>query len=378
MKKQNWVIIGTFLMMIFGVAILNLLTPTKEFSEKENRVLANMPQLTLSAYMSGSFAADYENFIKDQFVARDHWIGVKRIAETSIGKREIKEIYLADDDYLIEKHHGIYETEQASQNIISLTAFVENAVERYGENHVRVIVAPNAVNILQDKLPPYADTKAEHQYLQGLAKSLPAGTWLDSEAILKEHKEEYLYYKTDHHWTTLAAFYVAEGWRDSIGLPPMSVNDYEVEVASDLFKGTIEAKVGGETATDTIEIYQLKQPFSYTVTYGENGEVSDTLYHFEALETKDMYTLFFGGNYPEVRIEIDNGSDRKLLVVKDSYAHCFLPFAFSDFGEITMVDMRYYNQSLQLYMDERDFTDVLFLNNVSGFAADQSIGKLIN
>lgn len=377
-KKQNWAIIIVFLVMIFGVAGVNLLKPTKEFSEKENRSLAQMPKLTLSAYLNGEFASDYESYVTDQFIGRDSWIGMKTAAERATGKQEINDIYFAEDGYLIEKHQGSYTTEIAKNNIGYLARFLEKSEEKYGAGHVSAMIVPNALNILADKLPAYASAEAEQEYLSEIKAALPDDIWFDTETLLNEHSGEYLYYKTDHHWTTLAAYYMYDSWAKDIGLASLNKEDYEIETVSENFKGTIEAKVGGKSAADSIQIFKPKAEMSYTVEYNESGEVQTSLYQTEALATKDQYTMFFGGNHPIVEIKVKNDSDRKLLVIKDSYAHCFVPFGFRDFFEITMIDIRYYNKSLQEHMEENEYTDVLFLNNVSGFAEDPNIAKLVN
>lgn len=64
-------------------------------------------------------------------------------------------------------------------------------------------------------------------------------------------------------------------------------------------------------------------------------------------------------------------------MIKDSYAHCFLPFTFHDFSEVDFVDLRYFNESLRDYMEEKDYTDVLFLYNASGFAEDPNVARLV-
>ena len=74
--------------------------------------------------------------------------------------------------------------------------------------------------------------------------------------------------------------------------------------------------------------------------------------------------------------DIQNENERRLLVIKDSYAHCFLPFTFHDFGEVDFVDLRYFNESLKELLESKEYTDILFLYNASGFAEDPSVAKL--
>lgn len=376
-KKQNLVIIGLFLAMIFGMTAVSLAEPVKDFSERENRALAKSPRLTAESYFSGEFAKDYETFITDQFPMRDTWIGIKTDVERAALKQESNGVYFAADGYLIEKHAGSYTGDTAKRNILFLAQFMENMQAKYGEGRVTAMVVPNAADILKDKLPPYAPDTGGSAYLRELSSALPEGCWFDSEAVLKEHTDEQLYYRTDHHWTTKAAFYTYEAWAKAKGLAPLALEDYDIETVTDTFQGTVEAKVGGEVGYDSIQIFRPKEEIRYQLTYNRK-EMKDDLYHWEALNTRDKYTLFFGGNQPVVEGTIENGSGRRLLVIKDSYAHCFLPFTFHDFSEVDFVDLRYFNERLSDFMKEKDYTDVLFLYNASGFAEDPNVAKLQN
>jgi hypothetical protein len=233
------------------------------------------------------------------------------------------------------------------------------------------------VKILEDKLPAFASPYDEDVYLKKIKEALPDQVWFDSESVLKEHTEEQLYYRTDHHWTTTAAFYVYEAWAKTMGLTQRSLSDYEVKTVTDTFQGTIEAKVGGNTAYDSIQVFEPKEGVSVNLLYNRTEEKEDC-YDWDSLETKDKYSFFFGGNQPLVETSTESNSERRLLVIKDSYANCFLPFAFSDFAEVDFVDLRYFNESLREYRENGDYTDILFLYNASGFAEDPNVARLAN
>lgn len=376
-KKQNWTIIGFFLLLVFGFTIVNLLKPDTKFSEEENRELAQMPQINLDDVLSGKFSGDYETYLTDQFVLRNYWIGVKTQTERLIGKQEVNDIYFADDDYLIEKHDGTFSANQALGNITYLASFLQTQQEALGKDHVKALIVPNALQILEEKLPPFAKKGEEKEYLQKIAAALPQGSFVDVESVLEAHKEEYLYYRTDHHWTTLGAWYAYEAWAQDAGFSYTPREKYKREVLSDEFFGTVEAKVNTEVPGDTIEAWIPVEETAYTVTFNRDAaSATDSLYDRSYLETRDKYAVFFGGNQPlaEIRTQADSG--RKLLVIKDSYANCFVPFAVQDFAEVVMVDMRYFNERLSEYIAEHEFTDILFLYNASGFAEDTSLAKL--
>lgn len=365
-----------FCILIFGFTIATLIKPDEEYSEAENRTLARRPRVTAESLLSGEFESDYETYLTDQFVARDSWIGLKTAVERAALQRESKDIYFADDDYLIEKHTGSFTSDTAELNVRVLQQFAGMYEETFGRDHMTFMVIPNAVDILRDKLPPFASPYDEEEYLEKISGGLPEGTWFDAGAVLREHSGEEIYYRTDHHWETLAAFYVYQAWAEEQGYETPALEDYEIRTVTDSFEGTIQSKLGIDTKKDTIEIYLPEGDPFYTVSKNGGTEVEYSVYDYSALDTKSKYDVFFGGNYARVDIETRAGTGRRVLVIKDSYAHCFVPFMLEEFDGITMLDIRYYNQKLSSLIEEGGYTDLLFLYNASGFAEDTSISRL--
>ena len=376
-RLQSWNTITTFCVLIFGFTAATLIKPAEEYSETENRTLAQMPQVSIQTVLNGEFEADYEDYLTDQFVARDGWIGFKTNVERAMMRSESKEIYFAEDDYLIEKHAGSFTTDTAVRNVAVLQQFVQQYQEQFADGHLSVMVVPNAVEILEEKLPAYASPYDEENYLQKLAAAMPEGVWFDAGDVLRQHKDEEIFYRTDHHWETLAAFYVYQAWAEQYGMTVPTGEEYEIETVTDSFEGTVQSKLGIDTANDTIELYHLKTDPLYTVSKNGSEEVEYSVYDYQALDTKSKYDVFFGGNHARVTIRTQADNDRKILVIKDSYAHCFVPFMLEEFSQIDMLDIRYYNQKLSELIAAEGYTDLLFLYNASGFAEDTSINRLI-
>lgn len=376
-KLQSWNIITLFCILIFGFTIATLVKPDEMYSESENRTLAQMPDVSLETVLNGEFESDYETYLTDQFFARDGWIGMKTAVERAMLRSESKDIYFADDDYLIEKHTDSFTTNMAKSNIQTLAKFIEQYREVFGEDHMSVMVVPNAVEVLADKLPAFAAPYDEASYLNQIKEALPEGIWFDAQAVLEEHTDEVIYYRTDHHWTTLAAFYAYQAWAGQQGLTVPSQEDYTIETVTNEFEGTIQSKLGIDTQKDTIEIYHPVEDIFYEVWKNDAAEPEYSMYDYTALNTKSKYDIFFGGNYAKVKIKTRENNGRKLLVVKDSYAHCFVPFLIGEYEEITMLDIRYYNQKISELIAQEGYTDFLFLYNASGFAEDTAIARLI-
>lgn len=375
-RMQSWITVSVFCILIFDFAIATLVKPSANFSETENRVLQQMPEIKTESILNGDFESNYEQYLTDQFIFRNEWIGLKTSVERFLFKSESKDIYFAKDGYFIEKHTGSFTTEMARRNMQSLAQFSEEYIGQFGTEHFTVMVVPNAVDILKEKLPPFAFPYDEENYLEQIAAQLPEGTWFDTASVLKEHSDENLYYKTDHHWKTLSAFYVYQEWAKEQGYVVPELTDYEIKTVTDDFEGTIQSKLGIRTSGDTIELFLPREETAYTVI--RDGEETNTLYDDSALNTKDQYAIYFGGNQALIEIKTKANTGRKILVIKDSYANCFIPFMLGEFDEVDVLDLRYTNRRLSELIAENEYMDLLVLYNASGFAEDMSITKLLN
>ena len=376
-EKQSWNITAIFLLLLFGLTIASILCPKRKFSEMENRTLAQLPAVSAESVFSGRFESEYETYLTDQFVLRDKWIALRTAAERASLKQEVHDVYFAKDEYLIEKHAGVFTSDQAKANVNFMHTFAGKYVPRLGEAHVSFMFVPNAVKILESKLPPLAAPYDEAVYLSQLKSVLPEGTWFDAGQVLSSHADEQIYYRSDHHWTTLGAFYVFKAWAAQQGLGEVSENDYIVTRVTDSFSGTLASKIGIATRPDSIEIYEPKDPVDYVLTYNRTEDVRSSVYQPYVLEGKDKYAYFFGGNYGFIQAKTELNTGRRLLVIKDSYAHCFAPFLFSYYDEVDLLDLRYYNSSLEDLITQEGYTDILVLQNAAGFAEDSSMSKLL-
>lgn len=375
-KIKSWITISVFGVLLASLALATFIAPKREYSETENRPLAELPDVSAESIFNGGFETGFEDYLTDHFIGRDGWVEMKTWTEKLMLKTESKDIYFCKDGYLIEKHSGVFTADTAKRNVAYLSQFESKYKEQFGDR-LSVMIVPNAVDVLSDKLPSLATPYNEGEYLSQIKNALRGNCYFDTEQILKKKKDEELFYKTDHHWKTLSAFYVYQSWAEEQGFIVPEINDFNVTTVSESFEGTIQSKLGIKTKGDTIELFLPKNEISYTVQKG-NSEAGNSLYDYSALETKDKYGVFFGGNYASMKITTDNKNGRKALVIKDSYANCFVPFMLGEFEEIDIVDLRYTNQRLSQTIELGGYTDMLILYNAAGFAEDISIAKLLN
>ena len=379
MKKKKGKIpaIMTLLLLgsiLAGLTIFDMMTPDRKFSFYENRILASRPAFSFKSLFDGSYTADYETYVTDQFVYRDGWITWKTATDVVLGKTEVGGVYLATDKTLIEQHLPEEINEADVEKCLALLAKLEAWQEEAGGSF-RVMLVPTADNILTDKLPAYAAYYDQQDFQNKMLSILNDKNVINVADSLREHKQEKIYYGTDHHWTTLGAYYGYLVWAESTGVTEVS---YNVEKVSEDFLGTLHSAVGLPMAPDVIEAYQpesLKEGGKgMQVYYDFAEEPVDTLYAPSHLGTKNQYAYFLDDNHPFIRIETGttdpSAAGKSLFVIKDSYANCMIPFLTEHYETVYVLDLRYYNAGLFALLEdcsEEKEMDILVLYNVIHF-----------
>lgn len=351
-------------------SILTFLLPKKEFSEKENRALAQLPVLSADTLKDGSFARGAEKFFADQFFRRDFWTALNLRRLTAFRQKESGGVYLG-------RHRQLYlipgETNEAAlaRNLSAMETFAG----RYPGVKSFAAIIPNAVEVQPKNLPRNAPVPDQAAQLEAIAKKLPTVQWIDTLPVLRERADEYLYYMTDHHWTSFGASVAFQAIASKMGITP--VKDYDIYEVSRSFRGTLAAKSGRANAKDRVELYVPKTEIDYYVTYTESAKKAGTMYETSALEARDHYTVFFGGNHPRVDVATTAETGRTLLLLKDSYANCMMQFLYPYFEKIIMIDPRYFYESADMLMQQNHITDVLYLYNLDTFLADTSLADVL-
>lgn len=370
---RSKVTVTIFLLILSGMSVFGFAAGDERYSEKENRYLAIKPDLDSGNLLNGKYQEDYETYLADKTIFRNKWIELKTYIELASLKKDVNGMYFGKDNYLIARQDtDKFETENADKNCKYLEEFVDN----YKKNtDICVMLVPNTSEILKKKLPKYAYNFNETRYINDIYKEIGEDNTVDVNQMLKAHKDEYLYYKTDHHWTTLGAYYAFTEYADKTGI---NIEKYTTKLVTDKFYGTMSSKANLEIEADKVYIYEPDKEEEVSVRYNNSTELKDSLYEMSALDKKDKYSIFLGGNNPLVQITTNAENDRKVLVIKDSFAHCFIPFMISGFSKIDVVDLRYYNESIRKMIEEGGYTDILVLYNVGNFVEDKNIYKLVN
>ena len=370
-KVQEQLVGIIFILTLFLFLIINVIVPDREKSVQENRMLATKPKFRLSTLISGDYDEKFEAYMDDQFVGRDMWRKLKVTVDRIGGSRLENGVYIGKNGQLLEQIEVADETHLAA-NIKAIKSFSESQ----SKIPVRMMLVPDAANVLNHSLPALAKPEDQTQMFSMVRKDLGDSVeWIDVSTELNKHKTEKIYYKTDHHWTTLGAFYAFQAAAPSLGIEGDLSGKYVSYAVSNSFNGMLASKSGvnlGEK--EQIDIYvPTEEDTDLIVDYVDEGKRSTSLYDSSKLKEKDQYTVFLGGNSSLLDIRTVSTSTKRLLLVKDSFANSFIPFLTPYYREIVVVDPRYYSGTINDLMDSYRISEVLFLYSGNTFFKDNNI-----
>lgn len=370
-KVQEKLVGIIFILTLFLFLIINVIVPDREKSVQENRMLVTKPKFRLSSLISGDYDEKFEAYMDDQFVGRDMWRKLKVTVDRIGGSRLENGVYIGTNGQLLEQIEVADENHLAA-NIKAIKSFSESQ----SKIPVRMMLVPDAANVLNHSLPALAKPEDQTQMFSMVRKDLGDSVeWIDVSTELNKHKTEKIYYKTDHHWTTLGAFYAFQAAAPSLGIEGDLSGKYVSYAVSDSFNGMLASKSGvnlGEK--EQIDIYvPTEEDTDLIVDYVDEGKRSTSLYDSSKLKEKDQYTVFLGGNSSILDIRTVSTSTKRLLLVKDSFANSFIPFLTPYYREIVVVDPRYYSGTINDLMDSYRISEVLFLYSGNTFFKDNNI-----
>ena len=308
------------------------------------------------------FSDELEKYLTDQVPLCDDWVTLKTYLELAVGKRESSGVYLCKTQYLMDKFTS-YSKKQLAANAAALAELQKKLAAE--DISMDTILVPVAAQVLTDKLPAYAPVADYAAILEVLTDA--GGDTVDMLTALAAHSGENIYYRTDHHWTSLGAYYAYCAWR---GIEP-NADEWTQEILCDNFHGTTWNKVPLPTVPAE-EITAWYQHPTRHVSYNNGQYETESIYERKYLSGSDQYAVFLNSNQAQTVIE-GCGKSGKLLLIKDSYGNTFSQFPVEDYAEVHVIDLRFFNGDVVEYAKEHSITDTLVLYGTQNFVKDTNI-----
>ena len=236
--------------------------------------------------------------------------------------------------------------------------------QKFG-TQVSIVLAPlSSMVIHSEKL---ASVIPDQRVMLNDMKALtdPAVNFVNTYDTLAAHDTEYLYFRTDHHWTQRGAYYAYAEFAKSVGLTPVSLDDLNYVVRNDSYLGSMYEFTKNErvkTFKDQVEAwYPTKSHSMLTVT--PQGETIS--YDSSIVSVNNGYVTFIAGDnaYTEIHVP-DNPQDMTCLVLKDSFGNAFVPFLVEHYGTIIVIDPRFVEENIYDKYAWLNFRDIIFVNNI--------------
>lgn len=369
-KKRDIILTVLFSIYIGMMAVMIAVLPKQTVSENEKRTLAQFPKFSVERIMAGRWESDFETYISDHFPARNTFASLDAYHMLLTGRNGSNGVYKGKDGYLINTPVK-YDYDTLYKNISAVNEFAKKTGIK-----TKLIAVPSTGYIMSDKLPDvhmeYKDEEIRYAIEQITS---PYVEMIDIASELMDNKDTaQLYYKTDHHWTSEGAYIAYKKWAKSEGLTAQNADEYMIEKTDGFYGTTYTKSALWNEKSDIIEIWEY--PINVTVTIDDENEYNSMFFR-EHLEKMDKYPVFLDGNHGFERItNHDNPDGKKMLVIKDSYAHCFVPFMMENAAQTDMVDLRYYLDSVSELTAENEYDEILVIYSLSNLCEANDLSVL--
>lgn len=368
---------AVFAVLLGTISLIDLIPGEKGFSHREDRELTVKPKMSLKGVLDGGYMREYDAYRTDQFTGRSLLRLMKTGTDLLAGRRREGGVYKGRDDYLLEEIAAPDE-EQTDKSVELIGEFAR----RYEKIPVYLMLVPGAANVLDEKLPDSAVVRDERQSFESIRQTLETSVrWVDVSTVLEKHMKEEIYYHTDRHWTSLGAYYAYQALAEVMKLDMEKAPGLEPYAVTNSFNGMLSSASGYNTGyAEPIFIYTPKnrdEEISLAVEYVEEGVKTATLYDRSKLIGKNEYEVFLGGSHGMVDIRTTADTTDRLLIVKDSYANCLIPFLTPFYRELIVIEPGLYEGDLDTIMEENKISSVLFLYGGNTFVQDSGISRCL-
>ncbi len=327
----------------------------------------SFPLPTMKTLSNGEWGTQVEEFLEEEIGFHDSMFRLKAQIDLIFGEKSIRDVYITDE-MLLEKLD--------SQNAVTIPQSAVLLNKFYEKYHIPTyfILIPSSSEIYEDQLPINAVKDNQRQLISETYSALSTGIrYVDACSILSSLKEEYIYYRTDTHWTSYGAYAVYQSAIHKMGFTAIPYNRYVVshvrtDFRGDLYKNTLY----NDIKPDVLDRYTYENGariVSITAHYadGTTEDRGTSLYDEAALDSENMYRFYLGAPSVMLEIRTDLENDKRLLIYKDDFAECMIPFLIQHYSEICVVDLNESMDVTQRLADPAKFTQILFLSSMESW-----------
>ena len=375
---KNKIFFAIFMTVWVVIVIINFIWPKQVFSEEENRMLATIPRFSFESFVNGDYLNGVNDYINDHFAFRNIYLKVNSWWEIDVmGKKENNGVYIGKDGYLFEKFkYNDNEKENANTNAEIISDFANKMKEQNVPTYF--ILAPNSIYINNDKLPNNVEVPNQEEIIKQIYSETEDTNNINVvESLKKENKNKQLYFKTDHHINSAGAYIIYREYCKAANIATKEIDNFNRVTISNEFLGTFDSKAQLlNQQPDELFVYKNENNTNVKEAIYDK-QTTNSIFNEEYLKGKDKYSYFLNGNNSLAIIKTNVNNGKKLLVIKDSYAHIMSQFLCQNYSEVHFLDPRHTNFDYAEYAKENKITDVLFLYNVSTFVQDTNLKKII-
>lgn len=360
----------TALLVLALMGTVFCLTMRNGISDKNNK---NEDTKSKSSFNVSSAAEYLGAFMTDNFIGRDILTGLNANIRGEAGEGIVNGVLVTEGMLL--------DTNDSERTISSGVA---RQLNRFAENYGGALyfaAIPTSSGVYGEKLPAYLDKNAEYRRINELYEKLSNNIRkIDACNILKTHMNSYIYYRSDTKWTGYGAYCVYRTVAQKLGFTPSVYDKYTIRHLSSEFRGNLYTQTGFETAeADMIDAYDYSGGAEVISCIGYNSDgttFESSLYDKSLLDSDYMYDVYLGRETPLLRIKTSVTNERKLLVIKDSYGDCFIPFLTQHYSEIAVISPELIDDSLKEYLNPDDYEQTLIIFGIESLGDGSLFEKL--
>lgn len=375
-KRTNIITAVMSLTFISVIGVLTIFGKKLPVSFTEGRELAGAPEVKMSSIYDGKITKSLSTYITDHFAGRRVWIAAKTRLQTEISESIVNGVYVSDER-LLDVELSQKKNVSAADNADIFNSFFQNY-----DGMVYFAAIPTSTGVYGDILPAHIVSYSEKQQISDLYEALDSDIRkIDAYDILKMMKDNYIFYRNDTKWTSYGAYCVYKTVIQKLGVLPTSYDKFSIEHVSDKFRGNLYNRtLATDTKADIIDIYRYKDSKDDVVCKfvdNDGNEHDGSIFDRSKLDSSNMYSMYLGEAVPIVKIRTSVNNEKKLLVIKDSYADCFIPFLLQHYSEIAVVSPEEMDKGIADEIDINEYGQTLFLFGIEDLGNRSALKKII-